>query len=270
MWLIIEVLENFFNDPNFMYLHDMELGIHEIDIEGLLKNTEGNINLEGPCAMNTDPGQGQGSGSKTNAPTNRYGTGFTGNRYNVRSEYYYPSSTSDTGNPTSTSSTTSTGNPTGYPLNPGTGYPPGTGPGSIFDRGNRLNLINWQAPPYPNSLGYKIGKEFSICPLTNTYIITDPTNIALRGYIDPTTGNPYPIQQPYIGNLAAALEHATGNTDQKFNGATVSGATFRWNEHQYYHAYTEYNAIKSNAPSGEDVEIQNSAIRRLIMKQTRR
>lgn len=256
--IIIEILETFFNDPSYMYLPDFEYGFK-------IENIAENIDLEAIWSMNTDPGQGGDPGDKNYGPRNSYGTGFTGNRYNVSNDPY-PRGTLGTNNPTSTSNSTGTNNPrsTSFPVNPGTGYAPGAEFRTLFD------LINWKNPVYPNSLGYTIGKEFSICPNSNTYIIDDPTNIGSRGYIDPTTGKPYLIQQPYIGNFAAALEHANGNTDQDFNGATVSGVTFRWNEHQYYHAYTEYNAIKDKAPSGEHVKIMNSAIRRLVMKQTRR
>ena len=43
-------------------------------------------------------------------------------------------------------------------------------------------------------------------PATNKYIISDPTGVRERGYVDPATGQPYPSSQPYLGNLLEAFK----------------------------------------------------------------
>ena len=53
----------------------------------------------------------------------------------------------------------------------------------------------------------RVFQYFIFDALTDKYIINDPTGIRARGYVNPATGQPYPSSQPYLGNLARALEH---------------------------------------------------------------
>jgi hypothetical protein len=67
--------------------------------------------------------------------------------------------------------------------------------------GNNNNNNNQQGTPPGPANGYVYNA------ITNVYDIHDPTNIAARGFVNPNTNMPYPTSQPYIGNLAKALEH---------------------------------------------------------------
>lgn len=52
-------------------------------------------------------------------------------------------------------------------------------------------------------------------PITKKYIISDPTGVRERGYVDPATGQPYPSSQPYLGNLLEAFKDDTKDSISK-------------------------------------------------------
>ena len=49
----------------------------------------------------------------------------------------------------------------------------------------------------------------------NKYTIYDPTGVRQRGYINPATGQPYPSSQPYLKNLASALNHSRNSANYR-------------------------------------------------------
>lgn len=61
------------------------------------------------------------------------------------------------------------------------------------------------------------GPKFERCPSTNKYIMKDPTNIRSRGYMNEETGDVYFINQPYLSNIAAALQNDTDTWDKSFD-----------------------------------------------------
>ena len=56
-----------------------------------------------------------------------------------------------------------------------------------------------QEPYVPDRLSFYLANHL--------YIVYDPYNMALRGYIDPATDLPYRLNQPLLGNIRRALEH---------------------------------------------------------------
>jgi hypothetical protein len=54
----------------------------------------------------------------------------------------------------------------------------------------------------------------------NRYNIMDPSGVAARGYIDPTTGLPYQSSQPYLRNWADALQHQLHISGQSTSSLT--------------------------------------------------
>jgi hypothetical protein len=52
-------------------------------------------------------------------------------------------------------------------------------------------------------------KEGFIKKGNHKFLVRDPQNTRGRGYIDPTTGSPYPDNQPYLKNLSDAMYHSS-------------------------------------------------------------
>lgn len=75
--------------------------------------------------------------------------------------------------------------------------PPAGNPGNNAPAGNPANNVP-AGNPNGNSFNLHNGR----------YTIADPSNIGIRGYLNPNTGQPYGNNQPYANNLAAAMEHA--------------------------------------------------------------
>lgn len=88
----------------------------------------------------------------------------------------------------------------------------------------------------PQVTSYHVGQN-PVIPAH--YAIYDPTRIAARGYIDPTTGHPFLTSQPYAGNLSDALEHQAqrvGRPVTDFNCAELSD-----DEKRFINQYFDYH-----------------------------
>jgi hypothetical protein len=73
----------------------------------------------------------------------------------------------------------------------------------------------------------------------NAYNIHDPTNIGVRGYIDPATGRPYPSSQPYAGNLSRAMQR-----DAEIHGnptVSLNRQAFDQNSRRFYRQFMRHN-----------------------------
>jgi hypothetical protein len=92
-------------------------------------------------------------------------------------------------------------------------------------------------PENPIQPPQNINASFNI--INGRYIITDPTGVAPRGYIDPQTRRPYATAQPYLSNLLAALE----NDVRLHGGSTVTLHSSRWGhvEWRFLSEYMGYN-----------------------------
>lgn len=72
--------------------------------------------------------------------------------------------------------------------------------------------INSERPPANNDLlsppvGTRSGDDFHWDNLMGKYVVDDPNNLAVRGYINPATGQPYlGFCQPYAGNLSRVMD----------------------------------------------------------------
>lgn len=75
------------------------------------------------------------------------------------------------------------------------------------DNSNVELLVNNKAIPAET--------KFYVDPITKKYIISDPTGVRERGYVDPATGQPYPSSQPYLGNLLEAFKDDTKDSLSK-------------------------------------------------------
>ena len=108
------------------------------------------------------------------------------------------------------------------------------------------------------------GNEYEICSVTKYYLIDDPTGIRERGYINKKTGRPYPNQQPYINNFAAALDHAANHKTKLFDGKNLFPLEIKyWNEYKEFQLQLRKDADKMPSHA---TELINSKEERLNMK----
>lgn len=78
--------------------------------------------------------------------------------------------------------------------------------------GQYATAINSEQPPANNDLlsppvGTRSGDGFHWDNLMGKYVVDDPNNLAVRGYINSANGQPYPGScQPYAGNLSRVMD----------------------------------------------------------------
>ena len=79
--------------------------------------------------------------------------------------------------------------------------------------------------------------------LEGHYTINDPSNIGMRGYINPQTGMPYHSCQPFAKNLSLAMNHEISSLKFKgtSNSCTWNPDKYDANASKFYQEYLQYN-----------------------------
>lgn len=89
-----------------------------------------------------------------------------------------------------------------------------TGGNSIVNQpiGNNSN-VNQPGGNQVGGVAAAANQGFVFDAVKNQYIISDPTGVRNRGYLNPVTGQEYPSYQPYLRNFANALNHSLRDPD---------------------------------------------------------
>ena len=125
---------------------------------------------------------------------------------------------------------------------------------------NKTKKVRAKKIPVPDWTG----DEYEVCAITKYYLVEDPTGIRERGYINKETGRPYPTQQPYINNFAAALDHAANHKTKLFDGKNLFPLEIKyWNEYKEFQLKLRKAADKMPYHA---TELINSKEERLNMK----